>query len=593
MTVIADNDSTRSILGLLRVTDILLDILSVYKSTPDIVGLALLALMTMCIVDIIACSLSRTPSRIQFFCQMLDESSESNEICEWLLRLIVLLLGCVASDDDLRLGSTDDMGVDDNITLSQLMMPSIIDEPRIGLDSSAPKRIFHSTSLADVCPLKSSASLNPVCFLQEPTLYIPKKTYFNIANFVDCGLPRVLGKILQNEESNHTAIWLSLECLAMICIEEFGTVAVMSEANLSDSICSCFQKFLGLKLNIEIAACKTICNISRYRDYAGSLGSCGVCGLVVPFVRTYFAESLDSVVIGCSAMAYLSKHNTNNKISLAASDACEVCSSCLHKFIFEPSVIPHILHAVKCLCSQNKFNTSQLSSRGITDFIVENLIHTEIMDGDMSLVGNVLWCLAHLPPASMKLMTSLDIAKFVMLHMERNSPSSSGHHQRNAYVAMAACDAVYFLCANFSSNRDTLADMGACKVILSLLREYEGDENVLHSALMALANLVDCSPRNREMVKVVWILKTMQSRCDSVVVVRAGLATLLGIIHDNPTYPSDLSSVSATKIMLKATFLHMYCDVVAKRGCILLALLASHDRVYQKLLGEESIRLHF
>jgi hypothetical protein len=592
LTVLADNDSTRSILALLHVTDILVDILHVYtaEDAPDVIGGAMLALMTVCVVDNIANTLSRTPTRIEFFCRLLSENIGNTAICEWILRFVALLLGCVAGDEADNKGQSmmDVLIVEESVTQSQLMMPSMIDEPRIGVDSSAPKKQFHSRSLVGVCPIQSSNSLNPLCCYQEPALYIPRKTYFNIARFVECGVHSLLGDILLNLESNETMIWITMECLAIICIEECGSVAVMSEVkfNFSDLICVSFQKHLGMNFNIEIAACKTICNISRHRDYAGMLGSCGACGLVVPFLRTYFAESSDAVVIGSSAVAFLCKHNANNKISLAASGACDVTSDCLHKFIFEPKVIPHILHAVKCLCSQNKFNTSQLSSRGVLDFIVDNLIHTEIMDGDISLVGNVLWCLAHLPPASMKLLASPDIAKFIMTYLERNSPCSSQSTGRNAYAAMAACDAVYFLCANFPANRVALAEMGACKVIVSLLREHEGDENVLHSALMALANLVDCTPQNREMVKVVLILKTMQSRCESVVVVRAGLATLLGIIHDNPAYPSEMSSISAIKIMLKAIFLHIYCDVVAKRGCILLALLASHDKMYQKILGK-------
>ena len=598
ITIVAENESSRGFLSALHIADVLLAILRTFtvSDAADVVGSALLAMMSACASDDVVSSLSHT-SVFGLLCSVLADSMENVTICEWVCRLIILLIGYSPPVDmdvtSLMPSSPMTSRGGDASPPSQLLLPSVLDEPRVGSDSSSPRRTHRSEALFGVSTNQITPSASPVSSRTTVPEGVTRKTYPNISLFVDAGGHTLLLRLLSCHMDNALLVWLACDGLGVICLEDVGATAVVSETQYDscELLCAILQKYLDSDMTIEITAVKVITNIARHRDFATALGTSGACGLVVPFVKAYCKEHVDSVIVGCSAMAYLCKRNSQNKISLAAAGACAVCSECLHKFIFDPVVLPFVMHAIKCLCSQNKFNTSQISNHGILDFIIENLLNTEVLDADISLVGSTLWCIAHIPPASMKTLSSPAIINFIMLHLQanatsNNSSSLSSSKLTNSYVAMAACDAIYSMCGSISTSRATFASLNTIHTLLSLVRYYEDDENVLHSGLMAIANLVDCSPENRIHVKVVIILKAMQVRCDSVVVVRAALATLLGMTHDNPTFPSELSSINGVKIMLKSIFLHMYCEVVSRRGCKLLAILASHDKVYQKILGE-------
>ena len=596
----AENEITRRSLGALHITDVLITILRTFtvSGAPDAVESVLLALLSLCASNEIIYSLSQS-SVFNVLCNVIDVRMEHIAICESVCRLIILLLDYTPPfgvDTTLGLSSSSaPPSVKQTSPPSQLLVPSVIDEPSVGPDSSSPRRTHHSDALFGVSASPMLPRSSPMPSRTAVSNSLPsRRTYPNISLFVDAGGYTVLLRLLSCHMDNSLLVWLACEGLGVVCLEDVGATAVVSETkyNSSELICSVLQTYLSIDMTIEIAAVKVIANISRHRDFATVLGTSGACGLLVPFVKAYCKEHVDSVIVGCSAIAYLSKRNPQNKISLAAAGACTVCSDCLHKFIFDPDVVPYVLHAIKCLSSQNKFNTSQMSNHGILDFIIENLLNTEVLEADISLVGSTLWCIAHIPPASMKTLSSPAIIDFIMLHLQanatrNNSSSLTSSKPTNSYVAMAACDAIYSMCGSVSASRATFASLNTIHALLSLVRYYEDDENVLHSGLMAIANLVDCSPENRIHVNVVIILKAMQVRCDSVVVVRAALATLLGMTHDNPSFPSELSSINGVKIMLKSIYLHLSCDVVARRGCKLLAMMASHDKLYQKILGEQ------
>jgi hypothetical protein len=214
---------------------------------------------------------------------------------------------------------------------------------------------------------------------------------------------------------------------------------------------------------------------------------------------------------------------------------------------------------------------------------------TELLVGDNAMIGSTLWCIGHIPPALLSHLWSPRVIEFVMnAFREHFNDLSWSALNENGYVVMSACEAVYTLCSYVeNSGLVFAAQFDLCAIIVSVIRFYEDDENILHSALMALANLLDRIPENQQRVQEVVILKTMQTRCKSLVVVRGALAALLGIVHGNPSYPEKLSSVAAVKIILKSIYMHHGDVVVAKRGSSLLAILSSHDRVYQRVLGSE------
>mmetsp|Transcript_14322 Transcript_14322/g.21446 ORF Transcript_14322/g.21446 Transcript_14322/m.21446 type:complete len:1805 (-) Transcript_14322:136-5550(-) len=579
LRIMARCDGTRRMLGVFHICDVLISAVETH-SAPEgdmsVVVPALKALGSMCVLDSNTAALSSSSKAISMLCVLLQERKDDLEIIEWACRVVLILLAYVPQIPESELEQQQVKSSRSTGTL-----PPLSDEPTTNIGSSSPRRVYHGHSLASVSPDHSPCSLSPVCG-DKSCAYV---TYHpNTESFLESQLHVILGELLSHHRNNETLAWLVLEGLALLTMSENGAESVVSEEEVDFCalVCTALQIHLEQSEKTELAACKVIANISGFSDYSILMGNAGACGLVVPFVKRYYDESPDCVTIGFTAMAYLCKRNASNKIALAASGACEVAFTCLQKYAFLPDVVGHVLHAIKCLCSQNKFNTTKLTAAGTLDFIIQHMIETEILGADPSLLGTSLWCIGHLPPASLSILAAPTVTTFVMRSLSSHSVAGG-----NPYVVLCACDAIYALCLYVTDSRRRIADMMGCDKLITVLVQFEKDENVLHSALMAIANLVDRTPDNQSRVKASFVLKTMQVRCDSVVVVRGALAALLGLVHDNPSHPSKLNTVSAVKIILKGIFLHKACEIVAKRGSSLLALLAAHDKSYQKTLGSE------
>jgi hypothetical protein len=570
--------------------------------------------ISLCLLDHNTASFSCLPSFRESLCHLLANESVSVRVLESCCRVVVIFLAYARFPDQLSSSLGDEDARSSSLSfasrpkatqrpsLTQLNLISsrnvLTDEPSSGLSSSSPKRKYHSQHLSEVVfHAFSQFSQNPVYSGHEPPSLIPHETYPNIIKFLDLKLEEIYGRLLLKHADQETIVWLIFEGYALLTVEEEGVKALLtvSELNLCELICRLFGTYITKSERLETAACKTLTNIALTSsdvaagDHTELLGHLGACSLLPLYLKNYYTLSPEAVRVGSLTMAFLCKQNANNRLSLAANGSCEILFACLQKFIFSPRVVSQIIHAIKCLCSQNKLNTTRFSSLGTLDFIIENLLGTELLIGDNAMIGSTLWCIGHIPPALLAHLWSPHVIEFVMnTFREHFNDLSWSALQDNGYIIMSACEAVYTLCSYIENSGLVFPQQyDVCAIIVSVIRFYEDDENILHSALMALANLLDRIPENQQLVQEVIILKTLQTRCHSLVVVRGALAALLGIVHGNPSYPEKLSSVAAVKIILKGIFLHHEDVVVAKRGSSLLAILSSHDKVYQRVLGSE------
>jgi hypothetical protein len=645
----SQNDNYRNILNASSTCEILTDLLANQYSPPSSsdttigsddrttsasIVLAIFSTVTsLCLLDRNTASFSQLPTFLDTLCRFLVCNTITSPVLESCCRIVVIFLAYARFPDQLStLGVEDDENTtrsrsttktkpNHHPSLSQMSLFSsgnvLTDEPSVSgsassaaSSSSSPRRRYHNQFVSDVAfQAFSQFSQNSVYSGNDPPTLIPKETYPNLLRFLERKLEVIYGNLLLKHPENEALVWLIFEGYSFLTMEEDGVKALttVSELNLCELICRIFGTYITKSERVESAGAKIITNIAtcEHGDSTELLGQLGACSLLPLYLKNYYTTSPEAVRIGCSAIAYLCKRNPNNRISLAANGSCEIVFSCLQKFIFNPSIVTHVVHAIKCLCSQNRLNTTSFSSLGTVDFLIENLLGTELLVGDNALLGSTLWCLGHIPPAVLSHLWSQRVTEFVMTAFsEHFNDLSSSALTENGYVIMSACDAVYTLCSyveNASSgggagggsvpgHQSTIFaknDTSLCEIMVSILRFYEHDENILHSALMALANLLDRIPENQQKIQEVMILKTMQVRCQSLVVVRGALAALLGIVHGNPHFPEKLSSVSAIKIILKGIFLHSADPIVAKRGSSLIAILSCHDRVYQRVLGSE------
>jgi hypothetical protein len=580
------------------------------------------AIVALAVLDKNAAAFSARKNLYELLCNFLKVPNQSHATIEWCIRVVIVLLCFVkVAPKKARDGGDEDDPppsprgsftqrrslTSSSAAVSPLPSPptgppgapvtaakvptrnALRDEPS-GLATSSPRRKYHNEFLFDVVsPHFSQTSANPVYGGAEPS-FVPRQTYPNIPHFLDTQLHVILAQVLNQHSSTELLVWLIFEAFAVISIEKLGSSALVTigEIDLCELICATLDSFLTRSQRVEESAVKIIANLSVFGESSELLGQRGACGLVVQFLRRYYAESPESVRVGCNAIAYLCKRNANNRIAIAASGGGEVLFACLQKFVFTFDIIPYVVHAIKCFCTHNKINSSSMSSFGTMDFIIENLIGTELITGDLSILGSCLWCVGHVAPLSITLLSSPQVIAFVVDNLKSHLADDSVLTLvTNSYVVMSACEAVYALCLYAPANRKTLAKMEVIPHLLLTIRYFETDENILHSALMSLANLIDGQQENQNTVKPTLILKAMQGRYDSNIAVRGALAALLGIVHNNPSHPDKFNSVAAARIIFKGICLHLQDEVVAKRGCSLIAILASQDKSYQRILGSE------
>jgi hypothetical protein len=411
-------------------------------------------------------------------------------------------------------------------------------------------------------------------------------TFVNRSKLLQLQLHVLVQDMMEFHVSDIPILTLGCECLAMLASDDVGAKAIGEDEEVCGVVCSVLRASLSKEQHLEAIASRAIGNIARFTVNSVILADCGVCEMLVASLRAYYTISAAHVRDVCLSMAHVCRFNLLNKITLATSGACKLVHECFILHISNEVVIPAVMYAIVSLSHQNKYNLQQFSAMGLTDFILELYIGSDLASPkDEAMAAMVLWIIGHVPPTSAEMLSSPEVCKFALSSIYTRSDPATVAYGCKAVAALALCPSKH--------NHKLLVELQVIEVLQELCAvSFRQNEAVLTNSLLALASLVHGVARFQDRVSVAGVVAVMEDNYVSRPVIEAALTALLSVFSGVPTIKCAesnrkvLTSPVTLKIILDCVRHHITAEPVAALGCQLVTLLCTKFKHIHKELVE-------
>jgi hypothetical protein len=304
--------------------------------------------------------------------------------------------------------------------------------------------------------------------------------------------------------------------------------------------------------------------------------------MLVESLKAYYTVSASHVKDVCLSIAYLCRFNLTNKISLATCGACKIIHECFILYISNESVIPSVMYAIVALSHQNKYNLQQFSALGVTDFILELYIGSDLVSHkNEPMIAMILWFIGHIPPTSVEMFSSPEVCKFTLSNIYMRSNPTTVAYGCKAVSALALCPS--------KQNHKLLVEMQVIEILQELsVVSFCHHTEVLTNSLMALASLVDGVSIFQNRVSVSAIVSVMEENYINRPVIAAALTALLSVFSGltiskcDESHKKILTSPVTVKIILDCIRHHVTSERVGLLGCRLITLLCQNFKNIHK-----------
>ena len=445
-----------------------------------------------------------------------------------------------------------------------------------GIDKRIPKAILVS----------SNANLLETSSLQIPIESTPPHTSFVFrSQLIKVQIHVLIQDMMEFHVADVPILTLGCECLGMLASDDVGSKAIGEDEEVCEVVCNILRASIEREQYLEAVVSRCIGNIARYPVNSLILAENGVCELLVTSLRAYHTTSASHVKEVCLCLAYLCRFNLSNKISLASAGACKLVHECFIQYISNEIVIPAVMFAIVALCHHNKYNLNQFSALGVTDFIVEVYITSDLASQRKdSMIAMILWFIGHIPPANAEMLSSPEVCRFALTNMYMKSDAATVSYGCKALASLA--------CSPSEQNKRALLELQAIEILQELTTvSFSLNVDVLVNSLLAMAALLNSSIHFHHKVEVVGVVTVMENNYVDKRVIEAALISLLSIFR------SDISgahvegngkvicSPVSVKIVMDCVRQHITSHDVTRMGCELVSQLCSKFKhVYKEFV---------